>query len=560
MKGLGVSKGIGIGKVVRLETELRVKKNQISDKVAEFNKFKVAQKTAEDQIEDIINAGELSEDKKEIFRAHKMIINDPELSNGVKHQIDTDSCNADFAVKVTSEAIMETFLAIPDPYFQERAADVKDVATRIMSILTGTRIVSEYPKYAHVLVAKDLAPSQTAIIDTNYTMGIVTEIGGDTSHSAIIARSLSIPAVMGIGEGAKTLHDDSVIIVDGGSGEVLLEPDEATLIDYRKKIEDEREERERLLAFKDMTFHYEDGRHIEIAGNIASPEEAAKVVENGGEGVGLFRSEFIYMNRTTPPTEDEQYAAYKEALEGLAGKPLTIRTMDIGGDKEVDYINIPEELNPFLGFRAIRYCFEDIDLFKTQLRALFRASVHGPLRIMFPMISGIQEVVKTKEIIETVKVELKEKGVAYSETVEIGIMIEIPSAAIMSDLLAKEVDFASIGTNDLTQYTLACDRMNPKVGDLYSNFDPAVIRLIKMTIDNFQKEGKWVGMCGSAAGNPKLIPVWYAFGMDEFSMTPNSIPKAKSIMNKIDTIDLEVLKENVLKAKSKQEVEQLLDI
>lgn len=558
MKGLAVSKGIGIGQVVVLQSSVKVKKEQITNIEKEISKFEESQGIAEKQIEEIMSSDHLEKDKQAIFKAHLMMLRDPEFSSGVKMMIKESSCNAAYAVDMTGRRIMDTFLSLNDPYFQERASDIKDISYRVICVLTDTQLIFEYPKYPHILVADDLAPSQTALIDPTYTKGIITKIGGETSHSAIIARSLSIPAVMGLGEAVNALKQDNQIIVDGTNGDITLEPDPDCLAYYNSKLEEQRAEERRLLAFKDMSFSYDDGRPIEIAGNIATAEEAEQVLNYGGEGVGLFRSEFIYMNRMTAPTEEDQFKAYKKALQALEGKPLTIRTMDIGGDKEVDFIHIEDELNPFLGFRAIRYCLEDRVLFKTQLSALYRASVFGRLRIMFPMISSVSEIIEVKAIIEDVLESLDTRSIPYDRNVDIGIMIEIPSAAIMADVLAKEVDFASIGTNDLTQYTLACDRMNANVSHIYSNYDPSVIRMIEMVINHFHGEGKWVGMCGSAAGNPELIPLWHAFGLDEFSMTPASIPKAKEIISRLSKQKNDRLKVDIMSAPDKEAVQDIL--
>lgn len=560
IKGQGVSRGFGIGKVYVYDNTFVIPSHNITDIDSEIDKLKVCIESSITQLDDLYeeNREKIGDEKAQIFKAHGLMLSDPEFINHIEKKIKS-GINAPMATKETSDFFENMFSMMDNEYFRERALDIKDVSTRLIKNLLGVKSknLKDLTK-GSVVVAHDLAPSDTAALNKENIAGIITEIGGQTSHSAIIARTLDIPAVMGIGKNIKELTEGMEIIVDGDEGLILLSPTEEQATEYKAKIEKREEENKALLIYKDMHFKYSDGRSIEIAGNIASSEEASLVVDNGGEGVGLFRSEFLYMNRSGAPTEDEQFKSYKEAIELMAPHPLTIRTMDIGGDKEVSYLSIDKELNPFLGYRAIRYCFDHVDLFKTQLKALYRASAYGKLRIMFPMISSITEVRKVKEIIEEVKAELRDNDVKFDEAVEIGIMIEIPSAALMADVLADEVDFASIGTNDLTQYTLASDRMNPKVEHIYSNFDPSIVRLVWHTIKNFHAKGKWVGMCGSAAGNPLLIPVWYAMNMDEYSMSPSSILTAKKIINSITDENISGLLDKVLSIGSKEEMKEFL--
>ncbi len=555
--GQGVSKGYGIGKIYRYENNVVIPDFQIEHIEDELSRLNVSVEHSVETLKDLYESTleTLGEDKAQLFKAHELMLKDPEFLGAVKEKVKS-KMNAEQAVLKASNKFSEMFLQMDNEYFRERAADIKDISNRLIFDLMGVKkeSLSEIAE-GTVLLSHDLSPSDTSQLKKENIVGIITEIGGETSHSAIIARTLGIPAIMGIGNQTDLIKNDMSVVIDGDKGQVILEPSMETIDTYLNKIRVRDEYLKDLELYKNKNYYYTDGRKIEVAGNIALPEESENVLNKGGQGVGLFRSEFIYMNRQEPPTEEEQYLAYKQALEGMNGHPVTIRTMDIGGDKEVDYLHIDKELNPFLGYRAIRYCFDHRDFFKVQLRALYRASIHGQLRIMFPMVSKVEEIITIKEIIQEVKDDLYNDKVEFN-SVEIGIMIEVPSAAVMSDVLAKYVDFASIGTNDLTQYTLASDRMNQNVKSIYSNYDPSVIRLIHMTIENFHKAGKWVGMCGSAAGNKELIPVWYAMGLDEFSMVPNSILEAKATLDKIS--DSKISLEEILEMGTEDEVRKYL--
>lgn len=420
------------------------------------------------------------------------------------------------------------FLSMEDEYMRERAADIRDIGGRIIRALKGEEKSSIGDiKDKCIIVAKDLTPSDTAQLNREYVLGFITELGGKTSHSAIIARALEIPAVSGIKDATEILKTGDLIILDGVKGIIYINPDESLIDEYQNKIQREMEEKRELLIYKDRKVLTKDGKRIEVAANISSKEEVDVALKYGADGIGLFRTEFLFMNRETAPTEEEQFEVYKYVLEKMDFRPVIIRTLDVGGDKKIPYIDVGTEMNPFLGLRAIRLCFERLDLFKTQLKALLRASIYGNLKIMFPMISKVDEIKRAKEILEDVKAELKKAGQKFSDKIEIGIMIEVPSAAIISDLLAKEVDFFSIGTNDLIQYTLAVDRMNEKVSNIYEPSHPAILRLIKMVIDNAHKEGKWVGMCGEMASDISMIPLLIDYGIDELSMSAPSILKVK---------------------------------
>ena len=425
---------------------------------------------------------------------------------------------------------------------RERAADIKDVTNRILRHILGVKVIDLADLAEEVvLVAHDLTPSDTATMDKKKVLGFLTDIGGRTSHTAIMSRTLEIAAVVGLNSATTEIKDGDFIAFNGNTGEVIINPDEETITTYRKLKADYEEYKKALELLKGQATVTLDGRHVELAGNIGTPGDVEGLIKNDAEGVGLYRTEFLYMDRSDFP-----YEAYKAVLEGMNGKPIVIRTLDIGGDKKLDYLPMDEEMNPFLGYRAIRLCLDRKEIFITQLRALYRASVHGKLRIMFPMISSLEELLQAKEVCEEVKTQLKAEGIAYSDEVEVGMMIEVPSAAVISDVLAKHVDFFSIGTNDLIQYTCAVDRMNQKISYLYNQFNPAVLRLIKMVIDNAHKEGKWAGMCGESAGDQLMIPILLGFGLDEFSMSPISILPARKLINSLSYEDMKKLSEEVL--------------
>lgn len=563
LKGIAASSGIAIGKALVIkEAVCEVKRVSVEDAEREKERFRKAVETARGQIEQLKEQTEikLGPDKAMIFEAHLAMIDDPELTAAVESQIENDSVNAEYALKSVVESFVAIFETMENEYMRERAADIKDIGDRIRNILLGVEKVSlSGITEESIIVARDLTPSDTAQMDKEKVLGFATDIGGRTSHSAIMARSMEIPAVVGLGRVTDEVLSGDTVIIDGEEGMVLVNPDAETIRKYQAKQKSILEYKETLVKFKNEKSVTRDGRKVELAGNIGTPEEALNVMGNGGEGIGLFRTEFLYMGKDSLPTEDEQFEAYKEALIKMEGRPVVIRTLDIGGDKKLSYLKIDEEMNPFLGYRAIRLCLDRKDIFRTQLRALFRASVFGNLKIMFPMISNLQELRQSREMAEQAKNELRNEGIRFKEDVEIGIMVEIPSAAVISDVLAKEADFFSIGTNDLIQYTTAVDRMNEKVSYLYDPFHPAVLRLIKTVIDNGHKEGKWVGMCGEMAGDLRAVPVLLGMGLDEFSMSPSSILKARKIIMDMDSNKAGRLAADILTLGTSDEIKKYID-
>ena len=563
IKGISASSGIAIAKALVLkEEDNEVIKKDVTQYEAENERFKEAVEKGKKQLKSTINSTmeKLGEEKAKIFEAHLFMLDDPEFVGAISSKILAEKVNAEYALKTTSEELASMFEALDNDYMRERAADIRDVSNRITRILKGEENPSIGDiKEECIIIAKDLTPSDTAQIDKKKVLGFATEIGGVTSHSAIIARSIGIPAVLGIGKEINTIKENDLLILDGDNGIVIVNPDDETLNNYKGKMLKDWEFKKNLIQYKEAESITLDNRKVEVAANIGSVTDALNAINNGAEGIGLFRTEFLYMSKDELPSEKEQFNAYKEVLEKLKGKPVIIRTLDIGGDKKLPYLPIEQELNPFLGYRAIRLCLDRKDIFKTQLRALLRASVYGNLKIMFPMISNLQELREAKAVLEECKEELRKEKIDFNDKVEVGIMIEIPSAAIISDVLAKEVDFFSIGTNDLIQYTIAVDRMNEKVSYLYDFFNPAVLRLINMVIDNAHKEGKYVGMCGEMAGKTELIPLLLGMGLDEFSMSPSSILRARYTINNISKTDIEPLLDEILNLPTAEDVEKFID-
>jgi phosphotransferase system enzyme I (PtsI) len=533
-KGIQASKGYAIGEVfIKEEQNLTFTERKIEDVEIEKNRLKQAVEASRSQLEQIKEKTEreLGADKGAIFESHLMILDDPEFTGAVDMGIETNKINAEKALQDVAEMYIGIFEAMDDEYMRERGADIKDVWKRILQNLLGKASVDMGNLNENtVIIAHDLTPSDTAQLDKKKVVAFLTNIGGRTSHSAIMARTLEIPAVVGLGDIIECAKNGDTIIVDGVEGIVIINPDKETTRIYQEKknsFEEEKKELKKLLGIKTIT---KAGKSIDIAGNIGQPEDVHQVLQNGGEGIGLFRTEFLYMDREDMPSEEEQFEAYKYVAEKMEGKSVVIRTLDIGGDKKLPYLPMPEEMNPFLGYRAIRICLDRTDIFRIQLRALLRASAFGNIKIMFPMIASLSEFLKAKEILLDCMKELKKKGIQFNENLETGIMVEIPAAAVMADELAKHVDFFSIGTNDLIQYTLAADRMNEKVSYLYDPMHPAVLKLIKMTIEAAHKEGKWCGMCGEMAGEEEAISTLLEYGLDEFSMSASSILRAKQII------------------------------
>lgn len=563
-KGTGASPGIALGKALVIEhSELVIEKKTIENIDEEIQKLESAVKVSKEELTKVKEKAlaELGEHEAEIFEAHLLVLEDPELIGSAISKIRDEKVNADYALNEIKEMFVAMFESMDNEYTRERAADIKDVTNRVLRHILGIKVVDLAGLDEEVvLIAHDLTPSDTATMNKNMVLGFLTDIGGRTSHTAIMARTLEIAAVVGLNDITKKVKDGDYIVFNGDTGEVIVNPDEETKAKYASLKEEFEEYRKSLELLKGQASITTDGRHVELAGNIGSPNDVEGLIKNDAEGVGLYRTEFLYMDKEDSfPTEEEQYEAYKAVLEGMNNKPIVIRTLDIGGDKELPYFEMEAEMNPFLGYRAIRLCLDRKDIFKTQLRALYRASVHGKLRIMFPMISSLEELLDAKEVIKEVLKELDAENIAYSNDVEVGMMIEIPSAAVISDVLAKHVDFFSIGTNDLIQYTCAVDRMNQKISHLYNQFNPAVLRLIKMVIDNAHKEGKWVGMCGESAGDQRMIPILLGFGLDEFSMSPISILPARKLITSLSYADMQKFADEVLAMGTAKEIKEYVD-
>ncbi len=562
LKGIAASSGVAIAKVYKLEQPNLTIEKKSSNVEEELGKLENAFAKTISDIEEIKEKASvnLSEEELAIFDAHLMMANDPELKGQIEEIIKNDSINSEYATGQVASAMVAMFESMDNDYFKERAADVKDVTFRLQCNLAGVIIpdLAAIQKEV-VIVAEDLTPSDTAQLNKKYTLGFATAIGGRTSHSAIMARSLEIPAVVGCSRILEEAKHDDVIILDALEGVVILNPTEAQIEDYKMKqkgYEEEKEALKVLINEKSVTL---DGHEVELAGNIGTPKDVEGVLGNGGEGVGLYRTEFLYMDSEHDfPSEDEQFEAYKRVLEAMEGKKVVIRTLDIGGDKKLSYFDFPEEMNPFLGYRAVRLCLDRKDIFKTQLRALLRASAYGHLCIMFPMIATVEEFRMAKEIFEEEKKELLAQNVAVGEKIELGMMIEIPAAAVLADQFAKEADFFSIGTNDLIQYSMAADRMNEKVSYLYQPLNPSVLRLVKMAIDGAHKEGKWCGMCGEMAGDELAAPVLLGLGLDEFSMSASSILRTRKMIRSLNKKEMEEMANQALQCSTMEDVVALV--
>ncbi|MDU6629744.1 MAG: phosphoenolpyruvate--protein phosphotransferase [Lachnoanaerobaculum sp.] len=561
--GVGAAEGIGIGaaKVVR-EQNVEVVKKSIPDSEAEVNNFMRILDITKAETEEMSQALEKSASAKEaeILFGHIMLMSDPMLVDEIVNRIKGESVCAEYAIEEVCNQYAAVFASMDDELMQQRATDMLDIKTRLIKKILGIENtdLSKLP-YGSILVAKDLTPSMTAGLNPENVLGIVTQFGGKTSHSAILARALEIPAVVGLSNLPEDISDDTDILLDGESGEVIILPTDVEKTEYEDKKKKYDANKELLKKYRELPSISKDGKKVEIAGNIGSPEDAKKVIENGGEGIGLFRTEFLFMDRDCMPTEEEQFESYKEVAVAMEGKPVIIRTLDIGGDKEIPYMGIVQDENPFLGYRAIRLCLDrKDDIYIPQLRALLRASAYGNIKIMLPLITSMDEIREAKALINDIKKELDEKNIAYNKNIEVGIMVETAAASLLADIFAKEVDFFSIGTNDLIQYTMSVDRGNVKIAGLYSPFSPAVLRSINRIITEGKKAGIMVGMCGEAAADPLLIPALLAWGMDEFSMSASSILKSRQIISGCDSKDLKAKVDKVLEMSAESEIKEYL--
>ncbi|MBR5110487.1 MAG: phosphoenolpyruvate--protein phosphotransferase [Clostridia bacterium] len=526
IQGKGVSTGVAIGPLYYYQrAKSTIRRYEVEDVEAEWARFKAAQAKAIEQL------GELAEKAREeagdeaamLFETHQMMAEDMEYEEAIQTAVQETMLNAEAAVMDAAVQFSEMFAAMEDAYFQARAADVKDVSNRIIAALTGVAQGGIDSPVPVILAADDLAPSETVQLDKSKILGFITEGGSGSSHTAILARTMGIPAIIGVGDQLKPEYEGREVIIDGGTGSVVVDADADTKSRMLKKMEEQRKTREMLEKLKGLPNETKDGQKIKVFCNIGSPDDVPAVLANDAGGVGLFRSEFLYLNCDDYPTEDYQFEAYKKALSDMGGKEVVIRTLDIGADKQIAYFDMPKEENPALGNRALRICLNRPEIFHTQLRALFRASAYGKLGIMFPMVTSVWEVKEAKKMCERVKAELTKEGIPFSEDVEIGIMIETPAAVLMSDRLAKEVDFFSCGTNDLTQYTLACDRQNADLGRFYNPHHPAVLRALKMVCDNAHKNGVWVGICGELGADLELTETFLSIGIDELSVSPRAV-------------------------------------
>ncbi|WP_432665951.1 phosphoenolpyruvate--protein phosphotransferase [Wukongibacter baidiensis] len=562
MNGTGASPGIALGKVLIIQNEeLVVEKKQVESVANEKNRFSKAIEKSKIELSKIRDKAmkEFGSEKAAIFDAHLLVLEDPELISNTINKIEAEGLNAEYSFKEIINQFVTIFESMDNDYMRERAADIRDVSDRVLRNLLGINVIDlSVLDEEVILVSNDLTPSETATMDKEKVLGFLTNIGGRTSHTAIMARSLEIPAIVGLKNITEILKNGDFVVFNGEMGEVLINPEEKDINYYRDLKEKYEEEKKELESLKGQASITMDGREVELAGNIGTPKDVKGLLRNDAEGVGLYRTEFIYMDRDSLPTEEEQFNAYKEVLESINPKPAVIRTLDIGGDKELSYLKFDEEMNPFLGYRAIRLCLDRQDIFKTQLRALLRASIYGNLKIMFPMISSLEELLEAKKVLEGVKKDLTKEEIDFSSDIEVGMMIEVPSAAIASDILAKHVDFFSIGTNDLIQYTTAVDRMNEKIHHLYNPFNPAVLRLIKMVIDNGHKEGIWVGMCGEMAGDKRMIPILLGLGLDEFSMSPISILPARKLIKSLKYEEVKPFANKVMSLDSAKEIEAFI--
>ncbi|HIT42014.1 MAG TPA: phosphoenolpyruvate--protein phosphotransferase [Candidatus Caccovicinus merdipullorum] len=562
-KGTGASAGIGIGRAVIVEEkELVIKRETVTDPAAEIQRFKgaleVSMKQTEALAEDL--GKRVGEKEAEILKGHIMLLSDPMLVGEIETNIQNECMNAEYAIESVCTMYADMFASMGDELMQQRATDMRDIKTRMQKVLLGVASVDIAALPAgSVIVAKDLTPSMTAGINPANVTGIITELGGRTSHSAILARALEIPAVVALGGILEQVKDGDMAVLDGTEGTVLINPDDAVLAEYQNKRDAFLKEKKDLEQYIGKPSVTKDGVSVELVGNIGKPEDVDKVLQYDGEGVGLFRTEFLFMDRDSMPTEEEQFEAYRKVAVALDGKPVIIRTLDIGGDKEIPYMGLEKDENPFLGYRAVRFCLDrKDDVYRPQLRALLRASAYGNIKIMVPLVTCIEEYRQVKALVHEIMAELDREGIAYNKNIQLGIMVETAAASLIADIFAKEVDFFSIGTNDLTQYTMSVDRGNDKVSYLYSTFNPAVLRSIKRIITCAREAGIMVGMCGEAASDPMMLPLLLAFGLNEFSMSPSAILRARKMVTQYDTRELQAVADKAMSFATTAEVENYM--
>lgn len=561
-KGIAGSEGIGIGTVVLIEEhEINIETKRVEETGAEIERLQNAIEKFVADTNVMAEKMDTTVGKKDadILRGHIQMLQDPMIEEQISALIISEKITAEMAVEQVLEQTAEMFSQIPDELLQQRATDFRDIKTRMLKILLGIEDVdiSQVPA-GTVIVARDLTPSMTAGINPENIEGILTEVGGRTSHSAILARAMEVPAVLSIENICSIAKNGDKVVLDGTSGEAILNPDDETVEKFKKMYSDYQNEKALLKEYAGKPSQTKDGVKVELVCNIGKPADVNKAVECDGEGIGLFRTEFLFMDRDSMPTEEEQFEAYKEVAEKMKGKPVIIRTLDIGGDKDVPYLGLEHEDNPFLGFRAIRYCLQRKDIYDIQLKALLRASAFGKIKIMVPLVTGVDELRQVKAMIKDIMAELDKEGVAYNKNIEVGVMMETPAACMMADALAKEAAFFSIGTNDLTGYTMAVDRGNAKVAYLYSTYNPAVLRAIKRIIECGKKEGIMVGMCGEAAADSKLIPLLLAFGLDEFSVSATSVLKTRKTISDCTMDECKALADKVMACVTEEEVLEIL--
>lgn len=561
-KGIAGSEGIGIGNVVIIEEhEINIETKTVTDTDGEIARLQSAIEKFVEVTNQMADKMDVTVGKKDadILRGHIQMLQDPMIEEQISALIVAEKVTAEMAVDQVLEQTAEMFAQIPDELLQQRATDFRDIKTRMLKLLLGIEDVdiSQVPAET-VLVARDLTPSMTAGINPDNIAGILTEVGGRTSHSAILARAMEIPAVLSIEGICSIVKNGDKVVLDGASGEAIVNPDEETIKEFEQKLDSYKKEKALLAEYAGKPSVTKDGTKVELVCNIGKPEDAKKAVECDGEGIGLFRTEFLFMDRDSIPTEEEQFEAYKEVAETMKGKPVIIRTLDIGGDKAIPYLGLEEEDNPFLGFRAIRFCLQREDIYKAQLRALVRASAFGKIKIMVPLVTCVEELRQVKAMVADIMKELDAEDVPYNKNIEIGVMMETSAACMIADILAKEAAFFSIGTNDLTGYTMAVDRGNAKVAYLYSTYQPAVLRAIKRIIECGKKEGIMVGMCGEAAADPKLVPLLLAFGLDEFSVSATSVLKTRKTISGCDIEACKALADKVMQCTTEEEVLEIL--